>query len=100
MGMVIGSHSVNHNLLSRLSEREQKIEIKNSKEILEEIIKKKCNFLVIPMEARSYNSITLKILNELNFDYITVQSNSFNEKDLKQIPLELPRFDCIEFDNC
>ncbi len=99
MGMIIGSHSVNHNLLSRLSEREQKIEIKNSKEILEEIIKKKCNFFSYPYGGKdSYNSITLKILNELNFDYsFTVQSNSFNEKDLKQIPLELTRFDCIEF---
>lgn len=100
LGMVIGSHSVNHNLLSRLSEAEQRNEIKNSKDLIESIIKKKCNFFSFPYGGKdSYNDLTLKLLKKLNYDYsFTVKSNNFYKKDLETMPLELPRFDCIEFE--
>ena len=99
MGMIIGSHAVSHNLLSRLNEDEQRNEIKNSKELIEDIIKKRCNFFCFPYGGEdSYNSLTLKILKEFNYSYsFTVQSRDFDKEDLKTIPLELPRFDCIEF---
>ena len=99
MGMIIGSHSVNHNLLSRLSEDEQRNEIRNSQELIEDIIKKRCNFFCFPYGGKdSYNSLTLKILKEFNYNFsFTIQSKDFDKEDLRLMPLELPRFDCIEF---
>ena len=99
MGMIIGSHSVNHNLLSRLSEDEQRNEIRNSQELIEDIIKKRCNFFCYPYGGKdSYNSLTLKILKEFNYNFsFTIQSKDFDKEDLRLMPLELPRFDCIEF---
>ena len=48
LGMVIGSHSESHTLLSRLSYKQQYKEIKNSKTFLEEIINKKVETFCYP----------------------------------------------------
>lgn len=44
----IGSHTVNHNKLTSLSIDEVYLELKNSKQIIEEIINKKVNYLAYP----------------------------------------------------
>tara|TARA_A100001015_G_C15003126_1_gene719450 strand:+ start:795 stop:1670 length:876 start_codon:yes stop_codon:yes gene_type:complete len=99
MGMIIGSHSVNHDLLSRLDNKEQNKELKDSKKLIEDITKKKCNFFCFPYGGiDSYNNHSLQILNELGYRYsFTVSSKSFSKDDLIKYPYEIPRYDCNEF---
>ena len=68
MGFEIGSHGVSHTLLSRLSENEQRKELYDSKTFLESSIGKSIKSFCYPYGGKkSYNSITLKLLKELNY---------------------------------
>ena len=70
LGMIIGSHSQSHTLLSRLSYREQFKELKNSKIFLEKIIKKNIDTFCYPYGGKiSYNDNTLKILKKLQVKF-------------------------------
>ena len=63
LGMIIGSHSESHTVLSRLSYEKQFKEIKGSKTFLEKIINKNVEIFCYPFGRRvSYNNNTLKIL--------------------------------------
>ena len=68
LGMIIGSHSESHTLLSRLTFKKQFEEIKNSKIFLEKIINKNIDTFSYPYGGKiSYNRNTLKILKKLKF---------------------------------
>ena len=99
LGMIIGSHSESHILLSRLSYEKQFKEIKNSKTFLEKIINKNIDTFCYPYgEKIYYNNNTLKILKKLKFKLAySVDYRNITIKDLKNKPYELPRFDCNLF---
>lgn len=99
LGMVIGSHSESHTLLSRLSYKQQYKEIKNSKTFLEEIINKKVETFCYPYGRKfSYNQNTINILKKLKFKLgYSVEYRDINLLDFKKYPYELPRYDCNQF---
>ena len=99
LGMIIGSHSESHTLLSRLSYEKQFKEIKNSKTFLEKITNKNVDTFSYPYGGKiSYNNNTLKILKKLKFKLAySVDYRNITIKDLKNKPYELPRFDCNLF---
>ena len=99
LGMIIGSHSQSHTLLSRLSYREQFKELKNSKIFLEKIIKKNIDTFCYPYGRKiSYNDNTLKILKKLKYKLAySVEHRDISFGDIRQKPYELPRYDCNLF---
>ncbi len=99
LGMIIGSHSESHTLLSRLSYEKQFKEIKNSKIFLEKIINKDVKTFCYPYGGKiSYNYNTLKILKKLKFKLAySIEYRDISFKDIKNKPYELPRYDCNLF---
>ena len=99
LGMVIGSHSESHTLLSRLSYKKQIKELKNSKFFLEKIINKSVDTFCYPYGGKiSYNSNTLKILKKLKYKLAySVEYRDISFKDIQKNPYELPRYDCNLF---
>ena len=99
IGMLIGSHSESHTLLSRLSYREQFKELNNSKIFLEKIINKNIDTFCYPYGGRiSYNDITLKILKKLKYKLAySVEYRDISLKDIQKKPYELSRYDCNLF---
>lgn len=99
LGMIIGSHSESHILLSRLNYKKQFKEINNSKIFLEKIINKNIDIFCYPYGGKiSYNFDTLKILKKLKFKLAySVERRDISAKDLKFRPYELPRYDCNLF---
>ena len=99
LGMLIGSHSESHTLLSRLSYREQFKELNNSKIFLEKIINKNIDIFCYPYGGRiSYNNNTLKILKKLKYKLAySVEYRDISLKDIQKKPYELPRYDCNLF---
>ena len=99
LGMIIGSHSESHTLLSRLTYKKQFKEIKNSKIFLEKMINKNIDTFCYPYGGRiSYNRNTLEILKKLKFKLAySVEYRDINFEDIKNKPYELPRYDCNLF---
>ena len=99
LGMIIGSHSESHTLLSRLSYKKQYLEIKKSKVFLENIINKKVDIFCYPYGKKiSYNKNTINILKKLKFKLAySVEYKDITNKDIGYRPLELPRYDCNLF---
>jgi peptidoglycan/xylan/chitin deacetylase (PgdA/CDA1 family) len=99
LGMIIGSHSESHTLLSRLNYKRQFNEINSSKIFLEKIINKNIDIFCYPYGRKiSYNFDTLKILKKLKFKLAySVESRDIGAKDIKYHPYELPRYDCNLF---
>ena len=99
LGMLIGSHSESHTLLSRLSYREQFKELNNSKIFLEKIINQSIDTFCYPYGGKiSYNGNTLKILKKLKYKLAdSVEYRDISFKDTQQKPYELPRYDCNLF---
>ena len=99
LGMIIGSHSESHILLSRLNKKKQFKEINNSKVFLEKIINKNIDIFCYPYGGKiSYNLDTLKILKKLKFKLAySVEPRDITVKDIKYHPYELPRYDCNLF---
>ena len=99
LGMVIGSHTESHTLLSRLSYKKQFLEIKNSKVFLENVVKKKVDTFCYPYGSKlSYNKDTITILKKLNFKLAyNTEHRDIDFKDLQKKYLQLPRYDCNQF---
>lgn len=99
IGMIIGSHSESHTLLSRLSYKEQFKELNNSKIFLEKIINKSIDTFCYPFGRKiSYNDNTLKILKKLKYKLAySVEERDISFKDIQKKPYELPRYNCSLF---
>ena len=99
LGMIVGSHSHSHTLLSRLSYKKQLNEIKSSKKLLQNILKKEVNLFCYPYGGkRSYNLNTLNILKKLNFKLAySVEHKDINISNIRKNPFELSRYDCNIF---
>ena len=98
-GMIIGSHSVNHPVMSKLSYDEQKIEIRQSFVRLNDYIDICSKTFCYPYGGKhSYTEETVQILNQeqciFSFD---VNSRDITVQDIKNNPQTLPRYDCNEF---
>lgn len=93
MGMIIGAHSHSHNLLSRLTEKEQSNEINKCRQTIDRLTKEDLTMFSYPYGRRtSYNDTTINILNNSNFEY----AFSVGENDLEdsENEYELARYNC------
>jgi peptidoglycan/xylan/chitin deacetylase (PgdA/CDA1 family) len=95
-GNIVGSHTVSHKVLSRLSYEEQFIELNESFNFLESLVKLEYKSFCYPYGYRSsYNDNTLKILKELNIDDAVVFDNNIQNNNIMKY--ELSRIDCNKF---
>ena len=99
IGMIIGSHSNKHILMSSQSYKEQNKEINVSKKFLEKAIKKKIYYFCYPYGVKmSFNKNTKKLLKKNGFKFsFTFFKRESNLNDFKKKPLEIPRLDCNQF---
>ena len=99
-GMIIGSHTVNHPLMSKLDYNYQEKEIGHSIEKLESTIHEKIKTYCHPYGGyHSFNELTLQALEEHEIDYsFNVESRDISLNDMLMNPHALPRFDCNQFD--
>jgi peptidoglycan/xylan/chitin deacetylase (PgdA/CDA1 family) len=95
-GNIVGPHSVNHKVLSRLSYEDQFFEINESLNFLNNIIDIKYKSFCYPYGYKSsYNATTKKILESLNFDDACIFDNKLTNKKIEKY--ELSRIDCNQF---
>ena len=98
-GMIIGSHSVTHPVMSRLSYTDQYKEIQNSFQYLKNVINNNVRTFCYPYGGyHSFNEDTERILDEYNCLFsFNVEERDINSTDLLERPLALPRYDCNQF---
>lgn len=98
LGNIIGSHGVNHKVLSKLSYKEQDREIYNSFYDLDKIIDIKIKSFCYPYGLEStYNEDTIKILKKNKVHHAFVIGNKPMKFDKPIKKYSLPRFDCNQF---
>ncbi len=99
-GMVLGSHTVNHPVMSKLSIEYQEREVVQSFDMLESIIGKSTikTFCYPYGGFHTFTSQTERLLekNGCHFSF-NVESRDINQEDLANRRQALPRFDCNEF---
>jgi peptidoglycan/xylan/chitin deacetylase (PgdA/CDA1 family) len=99
-GMVIGSHTVNHPVLSKLSTEEQVKEIKHSFDYLEEVTGG-LNYRTFCYPYGGFHSFTNeseRILDNNNCLYaFNVENRDISFDDLNTRKQALPRYDCNLF---
>ncbi|UZP66888.1 polysaccharide deacetylase family protein [Desulfovibrio mangrovi] len=97
-GMVIGGHTVSHPLLSSLDAEEQRKEVASNVDALAQILGHPVSWFCFPYGGDiSYNDETLRILRDHGVQYcLSVESRDVSAADL-DVPLTLPRYDCMEF---
>lgn len=95
-GMVIGAHSHSHQVLSRLSDSEQRVEIEGSINFLKELDKSSPTVFCYPFgHKQTFNECTKQVLrdNGVHSAFSTTRA----EIDLKaDCIFELPRFDTVD----
>jgi len=99
-GMVFGSHTHSHALLSRLDSGEQYREIIRPFDLLGEfgVLDEISTFCFPYGGFKSFNESTIKTLEELDVRYsFNVEGRDITAGDLTKGRLYLPRFDCNEF---
>jgi peptidoglycan/xylan/chitin deacetylase (PgdA/CDA1 family) len=95
-GNIVGSHTVSHKVLSRLSYQKQLDEVRGSFDFLDSIMKQDYKSFCYPYGySSSYNNDTLKILDGLNIDDACVFNNQMQDNKVKKY--ELSRIDCNQF---
>ncbi|EFR48819.1 polysaccharide deacetylase [Helicobacter canadensis MIT 98-5491] len=100
-GMIFGSHSVKHCVMSKLSRDEQEKEIRNSFLFLERNLDmRKLKIFCYPYGGfHTFNEDTYEALKENNAMFaFNVESRDIEYKDILQNPYTLPRYDCNEFE--
>lgn len=99
-GMVLGSHTVSHPVMSKLSVERQEKEIVRSYEMLNSIIGKTAlkTFCYPYGGFHTFTPQTERLLEKNNFDFsFNVESRDINQEDLMHRRQALPRFDCNLF---
>jgi len=99
-GMLVGSHTVTHRVMSTLSAAEQRREIEESFGFLDEALdglalRTYCH----PYGgAHSYDDSTLDLLAEVNCEFsFDVDARDLTAADVENARQRLPRYDCNEF---
>lgn len=98
--MIIGSHSVNHYVMSKLSEKEQEDEIVHSFEFIENLIGQlKIKTFCYPYGGfHSFSAKTEALLEAEGCDFsFNVESRDITKTDLETRAQALPRYDCNMF---
>jgi peptidoglycan/xylan/chitin deacetylase (PgdA/CDA1 family) len=99
-GMVLGSHTVNHPIMSDLDTEEQNKEISDSYDALDSITGK-TSVKTFCYPHGGFNTFTVeteKLLTKHSCLFaFNVESRNINKNDLLKRPQALPRFDCNEF---
>lgn len=98
-GMIVGSHTITHNVLSKLTPSEQRMEINDSFNYLEKSVD-------VPMHKsfcypyggkHTYSDTTIEILENCGCDWsFDVRSEDITSENL-DMPHTLPRYDTCEF---
>ena len=98
-GNLIGSHTVTHPVMSKLSEDEQKIEVNESFGFLESQIDGDIKTYCHPYGGfHSFDKTTVEILNRSGVAFsFNVDSRDISDDDLVSSNQFLPRYDCNEF---
>lgn len=98
-GHVIGSHTVSHPVMSKLSRAEQKLQIGNSFAFLRDIRCVNDKTYCHPYGGfHSFNDNTVDLLSDENVVYsFNVESRDITEGDINKSRQFLPRYDCNEF---
>lgn len=99
-GMVIGSHTIHHPVMSRLSVEEQKEQVYKSFEYLENTVGglNHRTFCYPYGGFHSFTSKTEEILTEAGCSYsFNVEQRDILSNDLLMKPQALPRYDCNQF---
>ena len=99
-GMIIGSHSVTHNVMSKLTLQEQSDEIITSLNALTDMgIGKEKTFCHPYGGFHSFNQNTINLLHEHNVSFsFNVEPREILATDFKESKQFLPRFDCNLFE--
>ena len=98
-GMIIGSHSVNHLVMSKLNETQQWGEITQSCDHLELLTGKKTSTFCYPYGGEhSFTKTTERLLADYGISIsFNVDPRPITSFDLKSRPYALPRYDCNVF---
>ena len=99
-GMVIGSHTVNHPVMSKLNVQDQESEIKDSFQYLKGVIKSfdHKTFCYPYGGFHSFTNQTERILDKENCLYsFNVENRDIDINDVKSRPQALPRYDYNQF---
>jgi peptidoglycan/xylan/chitin deacetylase (PgdA/CDA1 family) len=98
-GMIIGSHSKTHPVMSKLNYRDQEKEILESFNELLFVTDDNIKTFCYPYGGfHSFTNETMKILNDNDCSFsFNVESRDVKDKDLVNSPFMLPRYDCNEF---
>lgn len=98
-GMVIGSHSHSHPVMSKLSDSSQLIEIQKSFSVLGTLVEASHKTYCHPYGGfHSFNKETVDTLDKLGVSYaFNVESREIDQIDYISSKYHLPRFDCNLF---
>ena len=99
-GMLIGSHTVNHPVMSKLSSKEQSLEIEDSFKFLQiQIPDLGLKTFCYPYGGfHTFTTETEQLLTDQNVAFsFNVESRDVNTLDLQNRKQALPRYDCNEF---
>lgn len=99
LGMVIGSHGVDHLVMSKLSVEQQRNEIEASCAFLEDVLGAPVETFCYPYGGRhTFTAETEVLLRDAGMRYsFSVDSRDVTAEDLTTRPQGLPRFNCNEF---
>ena len=99
LGMIIGSHGVNHNVFSRLPLEDQRQEISGSLELLGQILGKKVTTFCYPYGGlNTFTRETTLLLEQEGCRYaFAVDPREVTAMDLAENRQALPRYDCNMF---
>lgn len=98
-GMMIGAHSINHNVLSTLQYNEQKKEVEDSCDFLSSCIGENINTFAYPYGTKkTYTKKIEKIISNKGIDFtFAIDGRDISSHDLKNNLYSLPRYDCNQF---
>lgn len=99
MGMIIGSHSHSHTILTNMDYKKQLNEISTSMKILKKRFKIEIKHFCYPYGGKiSYNLDTIRILKQQGIERaFTIGGEDTNLLKVKKYDYEIKRYDCNEF---
>ncbi|MGI9255613.1 MAG: polysaccharide deacetylase family protein [Salinispira sp.] len=98
-GMIIGSHTHSHPVMSKLDPKEQKQELEISFSILRDLIEGESMTYCHPYGGfQSFNKHTIDLVNKAGVKFsFNVESRDITAEDFVTSKQHLPRYDCNEF---